>query len=313
MSSPRVDSTVPLPDGRNLAYAEYAEIVGAPVFVLHGLPGSRLVWGSLSGDPFPSGLRVVAPDRPGYGRSDANPGRTLLDWADDLIALADALEIKRFAVVGVSGGGPGALACAWKFPQRIASVTVVSSPAPTDAPGVFRGMSRTNKIFMKLAWRVPCVSDLNTRLIGAVIRGNPARYIDVMQRKVHEVDRTLLAQSGISSVLADDFAEALRAGAQGMVDDMASNHGRPWGFPLAEIPVPVHVWSCERDQSVPPAMARHLIGEIPGCTSTFVANAGHLWVLTNLREVLLEVAAGLCARTVESESTDECRSTAGLE
>ena len=291
MHSPRVDTTVSLPDGRKLAYAEYGEAGEFPVFLLHGLPGSRLVWGSLPGDPFPAGVRIVAPDRPGYGRSDANPGRTLLTWADDVIALANALGIVRFAIVGVSGGGPGALACAWKFPQRLSSVGVVASPAPTDAPGVFEGMSRTNTFFMKLAWRIPWLSNLNTRLVGAFVRHNQARYIEVMQGKVDEVDRALLRQSGIRSVLTDEFTEALRAGTQGMVDDMAANHGRPWGFPLSEISVPVHVWSCERDRSVPPAMAQRLIEEIPGCASTLVADAGHLWVLANLRQVLIEVVS----------------------
>jgi pimeloyl-ACP methyl ester carboxylesterase len=74
-----------------------------------------------------------------------------LDWADDVAELADALDVDRFAVVGVSGGGPGALACAWAMPDRIRSVGVVSGAAPTNAPGVFEGMSKTNRFFMKLA------------------------------------------------------------------------------------------------------------------------------------------------------------------
>ena len=122
MSSPRVDSFVHLPDKRRLAYAEYGDANGFPVLLFHGLPGSRLSWGLLPGNPFCPGLRIVAPDRPGYGRSDAMPRRTLLDWAEDVSNLADALEIQRFAIIGVSGGGPGALACAWKMPDRLTAL-----------------------------------------------------------------------------------------------------------------------------------------------------------------------------------------------
>lgn len=300
---PRIDSSVPLPDGRCLAYAEYADADGAPVILFHGLPGSRLSWGMLPGNPFPPGLRIIAPDRPGYGLSDPKPGRTLLEWADDVKALADALELERFAVVGVSGGGPGALACAFKMPERLTSVGVVSGAAPTDAPGVFRGMSRTNRFFMKLAWRLPWLSDLNIRLLASVVRRNPLRYIDTMKVKVHDVDKSVLALPGIRNMLAADFAEALRAGAEGMVDDMAANHGRPWGFSLEEIETSVLLWSCELDRSVPPAMGEYLAQMIPGCEATVVSGAGHLWILVHLREVLEAVTGAGCYRASQQVAT----------
>lgn len=286
MTPPRTDKVVQLSDRRRLAYAEYGEPDGAPVFLFHGLPGSRLSWGLLPDQPFPPGLRFVAPDRPGYGRSDSNPGRSLLDWADDVTELADALEIEKFSIVGISGGGPGALACAWKIPQRLASVSVVSSAAPTNAPGVFEGMSRTNRFFMKLAWHMPRLSTLNVRFLASVIRKDPERYIDTMKFKMHDVDNLILARREIREMLAKDFAEALRFGAQGMVDDMAANHGSPWGFALNEIHITVHFWICELDHSIPPAMGNYLSEAVPNCKATHVPQAGHLWILTHLNEVL---------------------------
>ena len=286
MTTPHSEDVIELADGRRLAYAEYGNADGKPVFLFHGLPGSRLSWGLLPGEPIPAGLRVVAPDRPGYGRSDSKPGRSLLDWADDVAQLADALEIGRFAIVGVSGGGPGALACAWKIPERLTSVGVVSSPAPTDAPGVFEGMSRTNRFFMKLAYRMPRLSALNVRFLAHMIRRNPARYINTMKLKVHEVDRQIVARSEIQTMLTQDFTEALHAGAQGMVDDMAANHGQSWGFRLDEIQTKTRFWICELDRSVPPAMGRYLSRIVPNSESIFVPNSGHLWVLEHLREVL---------------------------
>jgi len=288
----RTDSVVALPDGRRLAYAEYGDPAGTPVLVFHGLPGSRLSWGLLPGDPFPPDVRVVAPDRPGYGRSDPHPGRDLLSWADDVGRLADALALERFAILGVSGGGPGALACAWKIPDRLTSVGVVSSAAPTDAPGVFEGMSRTNRFFMQLAWRMPTLSTLNIHLLTALIRRDPGRYIDTMKYKVHGIDRTILARPEIRDMLVEDFTEALRGGSAGMAGDMAANHGQPWGFRLSEIKTQVHVWSCALDRSVPPAMGRYLADNIPGCRASFVPDAGHLWILVHLREVLEAVVRG---------------------
>lgn len=289
MTQPRFDTDLELSDKRRLAFAEYGDPSGVPVFLFHGLPGSRLAWGLLPNNPFPPGLRIVAPDRPGYGRPDPKPGRTLLDWTNDVTELADTLEIYRFAVVGVSGGGPGALACAWKMPERLTSVGVVSCAAPTDAPGVFEGMSKTNRFFMKLAWRVPWLSTLNVRFLASVIRRNPARYINTMKYKVHDVDKAILARPEIQEMLTTDFAEALRGGAEGMAADMSSNHGCPWGFRLDEIRIKVHFWFCELDLSVPPAMGRYLSTAVPNCEATFVPDAGHLWILVHLNEVLTAV------------------------
>lgn len=219
MSLPRIDDFVQISDKRRLAYAEYGEPNGPSVFLFHGLPGSRLSWGLVPGNPFPPGLRIIAPDRPGYGRSDPKPHRTVLDWSDDVAELANALEIEKFGVLGVSGGGPGALACAWKMPERLTSVGVVACPAPTNAPDVFEGMSKTNRFFMNLAWRLPWLSTLNVRLLASVIRRNPARYINTMKYKLHGVDKVILARPEIQEMLTKDFAEALRFGARGMERD----------------------------------------------------------------------------------------------
>ena len=292
MTSPRVDAAIRLPEQRRLAYAEYGDRRGVPVFVFHGLPGSRLGWGMLPDNSLPAAARIVAPDRPGYGASDPNPGRTLLDWATDVEALADSLGIGQFAVVGISGGGPGALACAWKMPERLTSMGIVSSPAPTNALGVFEGMSRTNRFFLKLAWYLPRLSSWNIRLLASVIRRNPGHYIDTMKYKMHDVDTAILDRPEVRRMLMADFAEAVRRGAEGMVDDMAANHGRPWGFPLREIKTDVLLWSCELDRSVPPAMGTYLGQTVPSCQVEFVPGEGHLWILIHLREVLEAVTGG---------------------
>lgn len=285
------DNTFLLSDSRILAYAEYGNPDGFPVFLFHGLPGSRLSWGLIQGNPFPVELRIIAPDRPGYGKSNPKPGRTMLDWPEDVAALADALNIEKFAVLGVSGGGPGALACAWKIPDRLTAVGVVASPAPTNIPGVLEGMSKTNRFFMKLAWHAPWLSAWNIRFLVSVVRRNPGRYIDTMQYKLHNVDKAILVRPEIHDLLVKDFTEALRSGGQGMVNDMDINHGHPWGFPLDKIKTKVFFWFCEMDQSVPSAMGKYLSDNVPGSVTTFIPNAGHLWIFDHLNEVLDQIVS----------------------
>src|SRR4051794_20731127 len=119
-----------LSDGRRLAYCEYGSPAGKPVLYFHGWPGSRLE--AKLADPVAKkfNAKIIAIDRPGFGMSDFKPNRTLLDWPLDVCELADALGLDRFAVVGVSGGGPYALACARRIPERLTSVAVICGVGP---------------------------------------------------------------------------------------------------------------------------------------------------------------------------------------
>jgi pimeloyl-ACP methyl ester carboxylesterase len=124
-------------DGRTLAYAEYGDPDGKLVFYFHGTPGSRLEHHSDDAIARERGARIITADRPGYGHSDFQPHRTFLDWPDDVVQLADALEIERFAVCGWSGGTPHAAACAYKIPDRLTNVCLFSGTALPSASPVF--------------------------------------------------------------------------------------------------------------------------------------------------------------------------------
>ena len=122
---------VRLPDGRDLCYTCHGPADGEPVFLFHGEPGSRMFMPDADA-PGRAGVLLITMDRPGYGRSTAQGGRTLLDWPDDVAFLADRLGIDRFSVLGISGGGPHALACAYRIPTRLCEVAIASSPCPFD-------------------------------------------------------------------------------------------------------------------------------------------------------------------------------------
>jgi len=140
-----------LGDGRRLGYVEYGDPAGRPVLLFPGVPGSRL-----QGHPDRSiaaalGARLIGIDRPGYGLSDVQPGRTILDWPDDVEALADYLGMERSAVISISGGGPYAAACAWKIPQRLTTVALVSAMGPPDDEAVLARMPPLNRVLLALA------------------------------------------------------------------------------------------------------------------------------------------------------------------
>ena len=126
---PRVDSSISLRDGRDLAYAEWADPDGQPVVLLHGSPGSRLMCPDLEATA-EAGVRLISVDRPGYGRSDPKPGRSTKDFVSDLTQLCDQLQLGSCTVCGWSGGGGYALACAWADPERFPKVVLAASPGP---------------------------------------------------------------------------------------------------------------------------------------------------------------------------------------
>src|SRR6266508_1130420 len=117
-----------LPDGRKLAYAEFGKPDGFPVLYFHGAPSSRLEPLLIGNDDFARfGLRIIAPDRPGMGGSDFQPGRGFSDWPKDVLCLADSLELMQFVVLGISGGGGYAAVCAARIPERLRTAVIVSA------------------------------------------------------------------------------------------------------------------------------------------------------------------------------------------
>src|SRR5207247_8492666 len=149
------DKVLSLRDGRVLGYAEYGDPNGKPVFFFHGLPGSRRQRHPDDSIAIELGARIIAIDRPGYGLSDFQQGRKLLDWPGDVAQLADSLKIDQFAAIGVSGGGPYLLACAYKLPERITSATVISGMGPVDDPVATKGMLPSMRLGLDIAPRVP--------------------------------------------------------------------------------------------------------------------------------------------------------------
>ncbi len=283
----RLSQTLRLRDGRKLGFAEYGLPQGVPIIYFHGWPSSRLEPYAVQHVCVDLGVRMIAPDRPGFGLSDFQPRRTIPDFTNEVCQLADHLGIQRFAVLGVSGGGPYAAACAARIPERLSVALLVCSVAPADAPNATKDMVALNRWLLAVARRAPWLAQC---IAGVCLRA--------LWRKGHQVipwqiearlslaDRQTLASQDLRAALTASSVEALRHGARAAAAD-GLLYGRPWGFSLQEIHVPVHLWHGEMDVVVPPAMGRYLAGAIPNCRAKFYPHDGHFSLpFTRLEEIL---------------------------
>jgi pimeloyl-ACP methyl ester carboxylesterase len=242
--------------------------------LFHGTPGSRLWFDEDAPEARRLGLRVITPERPGYGLSDPAPGRTLLDWADDVRALADALAIERFSIVGVSGGGPHAAACAFTLQDRLCLTILASSSVPPHLMEL-RSMAWGNRIgFLLGKYASWLMRPLIAWSAGAFAR-DPRAALAALRSNVCPADRAVLEDPRKLEELIAHFREAYRNGTAGQEQD-AALLSRAWGFDLAAIRSPVQVWHGEADTLVPVANGRALARAIPGSRLALVPGAGHL-------------------------------------
>jgi pimeloyl-ACP methyl ester carboxylesterase len=285
----RLDQAIHLADGRVLGYAEYGPAAGPPLFIFHGLPGSRLAIPELwSAEP--TTLRVIAPDRPGMGTSTFQPGRRLTDWADDVRQLADALGIGRFLVAGFSGGGPHALAVAHGLPDRVIAVGSIAGAGPVstrDTRTALRHANPANRLIFALARKAP-------RLLWPLIaqhaysmKRHPAKVVDsaARARSLPEADRQAMTDPHLRVQIIGTASEAFRQGVRGTVHE-AHICVQPWGFDPATIKRPVHIWHGGQDTNTPVAMAQHLAEQIPCSSLTIFPAEGHLIVPKHWDEIV---------------------------
>ena len=282
---PRADRTLTLADGRALAFAEWGDLEGRPVFLFHGRPGSRLLCPDEEATEA-AGVRLITVDRPGYGRSDPRPGRTLLDWADDMEELADQLELERLPVIGWSSGGPHALACAVRIPTRVTAIGLAASPGPCDAvPGAWEKLPEEVRVLTELLRKDPSAALEGIRKRGQRFADDPESLLAPGWAGPDDPDDTLLADPEILAPMQAWMCEAARQGTAGYVEDWIAEQ-QPWGFDLSDIDHEAHVWWGERDALVSRAHADYLSSTLPNATRNTYPDDGHLVPVTRWQEML---------------------------
>lgn len=276
MANAGMHQKLKLHDGRMLGYTEYGAPEGEPVFYFHGFPGSRLdyLFFDDGAAAMEAKARIIAADRPGYGLSSFQRGRRILDWPDDVTALADALRIDRFAVLGISGGGPYAAACAFKIPGRLTATGIVSGMGPPGAPGMKDGAS----------WTLPGTPSLIRRFVLMLtsmgLQRDPDQFLRRSKEAFSEPDARLLEQPDLAQVFVAGLQEAFRSGVGGANRD-AALYAQPWGFQLQDISAEVHLWHGGQDANVPVSVGHKVAAALPHCNATFDEEEGHLTLARN--------------------------------
>lgn len=289
MTTDRSNQTITLMDGRTLGYAEYGDPAGIPVFHFHGSSSSRLEHPQDESVLSSKGIRFITVDRPGHGLSDFQPKRQLLDWPDDVIALADHLGIEKFAVSGWSFGGPNAIACAHKIPERLNAVAVISSFAPYNRPGALEGVSGFNKMSLRMArWMPFWLGRQFMGMQGRAIRDDPEAAANQILSTIPKTDQEILTDPQVKQMLLPSMSEAYRVGADGPAWE-AAIMVRPWGFRLEDITIQVQIWHGEADVNNPLQFGEYLRDAIPNTQATFFPGEGHFFILKRWGEILAQL------------------------
>lgn len=275
------DNFFTLRDGRKLCYTEYGDSKGKPLFYFHGWPSSRL--SGLEADVAAKklGVRVISVDRPGFGWSDFKENRTLLDWPNDVCELADKLGIKKFSVMGVSGGGPYASVCAYKIPQRLLSSGIVVGLAPTWIKGNLDGMS----LSYKLSWQSYPKSRFfqKTAALWAYLFYKYLGFLSSNYSFMAKEDQKLITKdfrSGMNQRILDAFNQGIKGPAWDLY-----LYTKDWGFDLRDITTKVYLWYGASDRNAPLAMGKYYASQIPG-SKLMILDGGHLSRKKHMEEII---------------------------
>ncbi len=280
------NNVISLRDGRTLGYAEYGDPNGKPVFFFHGLPGSRLQRHPDESIAINLGARIITVDRPGYGLSDFQQGRTLLDWPGDVTQLADSLYIDKFAAIGLSGGGPYLLSCAYKMPERITTATVISGMGPLDDADALKSMLPAARLGLRIAPKIPWgFVRLALDPIAKLISRNPLGAKKMVPSSAPDSDKKAFARRDIQEVDRQDLNEAYRNGAQAALWEVVLL-ASPWGFSLQEIKKKIFLWHGEEDTTVPLQIGKYVARSLQECQSTFYPDEGHTLIYNYWRDIL---------------------------
>lgn len=258
-----------------IAWNEYGDPDGRPLIYSHGWPSSRLQARLLHHLALERGIRVIALDRPGIGRSTHQPGRTLKSWPSLIAAFADAQGIQNFTQLGVSGGGPYVLACAAMLPHRVIASAVLCGAVPVT-PQNRRGLHPAYRLLTPLRKLPKQLISPSLHLAAHLATTNlEKKPFSWVLHALPEADRLLLLENPeVFEVLAESFREGVKQGGIGVMTD-AEIYFQPWEIPLENITQPIRYWHGGRDRNISADMAQNFITRIPGAKLDVDASEGH--------------------------------------
>jgi pimeloyl-ACP methyl ester carboxylesterase len=284
-----------LAGGSTVSYAEYGAPDGRPVLALHGAPACRLMFSVADEEAKARGLRLIAPDRPGYGLTPPDSRVSLAARTDWLKSVADALHLGRFAVLAVSGGSPYGVSLAAVCPERIAALALVSPMGPVadyaESPDCkLEPLSFLHdRFFMHMPYRTWVTHPLGD--VGAwMYRHGPDFFNSMLPRIAASPDAGILSQRHVSEVMRKMTLEAFRQGGGGGTADLEI-FSKPWNVKFSDVTAPALVWQGTDDHVVPPQAARWLARQLPRCELHSLEGAGHFWVFEHVADVVASLDA----------------------
>jgi pimeloyl-ACP methyl ester carboxylesterase len=260
---------ITLGNGHRLGFSRYGDPDGRPVLFFHGTPGSRLLGSALDTPARRHGVHLIAPERPGYGRSDYWRAATVADWCAAAIELPDALGFERFGLLGASGGGPYPLGFSYLYPDRLDAVTLVSSVGPARRSG----LPGPGALVAAIALLSDRAAGLPLALVARHARRRPGALIEQIDRQVGP----LAGMASVGQVIYDDLQEAFVSGPRGSGADL--RRLRRWGFEPEDVPHEVRIWHGEEDRNVSVTAALALAARLPRARTMLLSGEGHVDVL----------------------------------
>ena len=278
--------------GRRLEVREYGDPSGHPAFFFHGMIGSHHQASFIADQAARRGLRIIAPNRPGVGRSEFVARKTALEAVDDVEDVARAFGLDRFSLIGISGGTPYVLATLRKLGGRVQTATLLSGMGPIGLPGALRGMRRSHRAGLRIGSRFPRLALRKFREWAARFREHPGRFLDRFIAGSCRPDRVLFRERPLYETFLQDMHQVFEArqGPEGLAQELGLY--RSDCFSLADLPADrcVTLWQGLEDDVVPPSMAQAMLASLPNREGHFVPG-GHF--------VAASIADRVIARLVE--------------
>jgi len=274
------NQTLVLDDGRMLGFAEYGDGNGKPVLYFTGGNSSRFEGRWFDKEANNQGVRLIVPDRPGFGLSSFQSNRRFLDWPADVAQLADSLGIDHYSVFGLSGGAPHVAAVLHEAQARITRAAIVSGVAPPEMPNRLRGMWPPIRLVFFSARRAPWLNRIILKQMGSFY-SNKEQMMKQMVRALPEPDVELItSRSEIMEIFSAAAMEAHRNGIAGDVLEWKL-YVQPWGFRLSDITREVGLWYGRFDKNAPLGMGRYYASVLPRNHLNIVEDGGHFSTINN--------------------------------
>ena len=268
---------VEVPDGRQVQVTTVGPRDGLALVFHTGTPGGLTECPPITAAAAANGLRMVMYSRPGYGKSDPLPGRSVADAAADVAAVLDQIGAARFVTAGWSGGGPHALATAALLAGRCAAAATIAGVAPYPARGLdwLEGMAEENVTEFATAMRGgSALKGMLEAMAGELVEVTADAIAGAFGELVSAADRAALSD-GFAEYYARSTRAALSTGIAGWLDDDLA-FVRDWGFSLDQVTIPVSVWFGDQDAMVPRAHGEWLAAQIAQAQAHPLPGEGHL-------------------------------------